>query len=329
MKKVQLADYGVPEDVARCVETDDVGEPGAGEVVFDVIAFPINPADISLCFGNYRVRPPLPVTPGAECIGRVRAVGDGVTHVAPGDLVINLLRENWAQQRRVPADAVVPVPAEIDLRQGAMLRINPATVSLMLSDIVALEPGEWVVQNVANSAVGRLVIKIAKARGLKTLNVVRRPELVAELEALGGDLCLVDGDDLGARAKADLGGSDPRLALDAVSGAATQRIASCLAEEGTVCTYGAMSGEAPQISIADIVFRGITLTGFMLGRFMARRSLSEIRALYAELAADIIAGHLSAPVEQIYAIEDISIALARARTGGRSGKILVAPNGPI
>ena len=329
MKEVQLHDYGVPEEVVRCVEVDDVGDPGRGEVVFEVIAFPINPADIGLCFGNYRVRPPLPVTPGAECVGRVTAVGEGVSGFAPGDLVINLLRENWAQKRRVPAEHLVKIPADLDLAQAAMLRINPPTAALLLSDIVSLEPGEWVVQNTANSAVGRLVIALAKARGLRTVNVLRREELFADLQGLGADVCLVDGPDLGARVKAAVDGAPIRLGLDAVAGTGTTRIASCLAEEGTVCTFGAMSGEPPQMTVADIVFNGITLTGFMLGRFLGRRGPEEIRALFAGLGAEMKAGHLHAPVEKVYAIEEIAEAVKRAREGGRAGKVLVAPNGSI
>ena len=95
MKHAVLERYGKPEDGVRCVDGPDVGTPAAGEVVFDVLAFPINPADISMCRGSYRLRPTLPATPGAECLGRVTAVGAGVTHVRPGDLVINLQRENW------------------------------------------------------------------------------------------------------------------------------------------------------------------------------------------------------------------------------------------
>ena len=329
MKQVQLHAYGVPEEVVACVEVADVGAPGAGEVVFDVIAFPINPADLGLCFGNYRVRPPLPVTPGAECVGRVAAVGAGVAGFAPGDLVINLLRENWAARRRVAAEHLVKIPADLDLQQAAMLRINPPTASLLLSDIVDLQPGEWVVQNVANSAVGRLVIALAKARGLRTVNVLRREELFGELKGLGADVCLLDGEGLGTRVREAAGGAPIRLGLDAVAGSGTTRIASCLAEEGTVCTYGAMSAEPPQMTTADIVFNGITLTGFMLGRFLGRRSPEETRALFAGLAAEMRAGHLHAPVEQVFPIEEIRAAVKRAREGHRAGKVLVAPNGPI
>ena len=89
MKQILIDRYGPPEEVARCAQVPDVGAPAAGEVVFDVLAFPINPADVSFCRGTYRLKPPLPATPGAECVGRVTAVGAGVSDVRPGDLVIN------------------------------------------------------------------------------------------------------------------------------------------------------------------------------------------------------------------------------------------------
>jgi NADPH:quinone reductase-like Zn-dependent oxidoreductase len=327
MKQVLLDAYGVPEEVARCAEVPDVGPPGAGEVVFDVLLFPINPADIWFCRGAYRLKPPLPATPGAECIGRVTAVGADVSHVKAGDLVINLQRENWAQKRRVKGDDVIAVPAGLDLKQAAMLRINPPTALLMLSDLVDLRPGDWVIQNVANSAVGRLVIPLARARGLKTVNVVRRQSLFAELEALGADACVVDGPDLAASVAAATGGAPVRLGLDAVAGSATARLAACVADGGMVCNYGAMSGEDPVVGRGELIYRGLFLTGFMLGRFMARRSLAEIRAIYADLGGKLLDGMLSAPVEKVYAIDDIKPALKRAQEGERAGKILVAPNG--
>src|SRR6266566_4068896 len=160
MKKIELSAYGAPEEVARCVDAPDVGDPGPGEVVFDVLAFPINPADVSFCRGSYRLRPLLPATPGAECVGRVAAVGAG--------------------------DAI-PVPSGLDLAQAAMLRINPATALLLLEDHVALAPGDWVIQDVANSAVGRHLIVLARARGIRTVNVVRRDDVAVELRALGAD----------------------------------------------------------------------------------------------------------------------------------------------
>src|ERR1051325_2425808 len=122
MKQILIDRYGPPEEVARCADVPDVGAPDAGDVVFDVLAFPINPADISSCRGTYRL-PPAP--PAAWCSGRVTAAGAAVSHVKPGDLVINLQRENWTQRRRVKADDVIPVPPATERRQGGGAAAHP------------------------------------------------------------------------------------------------------------------------------------------------------------------------------------------------------------
>jgi trans-2-enoyl-CoA reductase len=327
VKQVLIDRYGAPWDVARCAEVADVGEPAPDEVVFDVLAFPINPADMWFCRGSYRLKPPLPATPGAECVGRVTAVGSAVKHVKQGDLVINLQRENWAQKRRVKGDDAIPLPAGIDLRQAAMVRINPPTAQLMLSDFVDLKPGDWVIQNVANSAVGRLLIVLARRRGLRTVNVVRRPELEGELKELGADAVIMDGDGLAQRVAKVTGDALVRLGVEAIGGAATGRLVDCVATDGTVVHYGSMSGEDPKVTRNNFIYRGVKLTGFMLGRALAKRSSEKIRAIYAEIAAQVVAGKLHAPVDTVYPIEKIKDALAHADKGGRNGKILVTPNG--
>jgi trans-2-enoyl-CoA reductase len=328
MKKVEITDYGTPETVARCVEAPDVAAPGPGEIVFDVLAFPINPADISFCRGSYRLRPQLPATPGAECVGRVTAVGSGVADIRPGDLVIHMQRENWVQRRRIPAADAIPLPAGLDLAQAAMLRINPATALLLLEDHAALQPGDWVIQDVANSAVGRHLIVLAKAKGVHTVNVVRRDDVTGELKALGADIVLTDGPDLAGRAQQATGGTPIRLGIDAVSGEACKRVAESVAEGGVVVSYGSMSGADPVMSRAALS-RGVRLTAFTLGDGLAKRTTAQVRALYGDLAAKIRDGVLKAPVEATYPIDDIKQALAHAQRGHRNGKVLVLPNGPL
>ena len=329
MKKIEITAYGAPEEVARCVDAPDVGDPGPGEIVFDVLAFPINPADVSFCLGSYRLRPPLPATPGAEGIGRVGAVGAGVAALQRGDLVINMQRENWAQRRRVREEDAIPVPRDLDPAQAAMLRINPATAQLLLEDHVALSPGDWVIQDVANSAVGRHLIALAKGRGIRTVNVVRRADVAAELKALGADVVLEDGPDLAERARSATAGAPIRLGIDAVSGDACRRIADCVADGGVVVSYGSMSGQAPAIGRAALNMRGVGLVGFNLGRGLAKRTPAQVRAIYADLAAKLRDGVLKAPIDSYYPIEDIKPALIRAQQGGRNGKVLVLPNGPL
>jgi NADPH:quinone reductase-like Zn-dependent oxidoreductase len=259
----------------------------------------------------------------------VAAVGAGVSHVAVGDHVINLQRENWTQRRRVKGEDVIAIPKGIPLRQAAMLRINPPTAQLLLSDVAKLSAGDWVVQNVANSAVGRLVIRLGRAQGIRTVNVVRRESLFAELQAMGADACVVDGPDLAERVAAATGGAPVKLGIDAVCGEALSRIAACVADDGHVVTYGAMSGGQPVIDRNDLMFRGVTLSGFMLGRFLGRRPLAEIRTIFAALGAEMLAGKLDAPVAEVYPIERIAEAVAHAQRDAKGGKILVAPNGMV
>jgi trans-2-enoyl-CoA reductase len=329
VKRVEIGAYGAPEEVARVVEVPDFGEPGPGEIVFDVLAFPINPADLSFCRGSYRFAPEFPATPGAECVGRVRAVGPGVAGLKPGDLVINLQRENWAQARRVRAEDAIPIPSGIDLRQAAMLRINPPTAMLLLEDHAALKPGDCVIQNVANSAVGRHLIVLAKARGVRTINVVRRDDVTGELRALGADAVLRDGPDLPERAREAAQGASIRLGIDAISGDATRRIADSVSDGAVVINYGALSGEDPVVGRAALTQRGVMLTGFILGRGLAKRSPEQVRALYADLGEKLREGVLHASVDSTYPIEQIREALNHAQRAGRHGKILVLPNGPL
>jgi len=328
VKKVQITQFGEPEDVAECVECSEVGAPAADEVAFDVLAFPINPADIAFCRGGYRLKPGIPATPGAESVGRVTAVGEAVTGVKPGNLVINLDRENWAQQRRVKADRVVALPRDTDVLQAAMIRINPPTAMLLLSDFVTdFGPKDWIIQNASNSAVGKLIAQFARERNLHTINVVRRDSAFEELFHDGADACVVDGPDLASSVAAITKSAPIRLGIDAVAGSAAARIASCVADGGTVCTYGAMSGENVTIPAPELIFRGIEFKGFILGRFLERRSRAEIAQIYSQIAERVRDGGIVTPVNRIYAIDDIKDALAHAQRGGRGGKILVAPHG--
>src|SRR5262249_9850615 len=261
-------------------------------------------------------------------LGLVAAVGAGISHVKPGDFVINMQRENWAQRRRVQAEDAVPIPPGLDLAQAAMLRINPPTALLLLEDHVALKPGDWVIQDVANSAVGRHVIVLAKGRGVRTVNVVRRDDVTAELRDLGADVVAKNGPDLPQRARAATGGAPIRLGIDAVSGEACRRIADCVADGGVVVSYGSMSGQDPAVSRAALT-RGVTLTGFGLSYGLDKRTNAQVRELYADLAAQIRDGVLKAPIDAFYPIEEIGAALVRAQQGGRHGKVLVLPNGPL
>ena len=146
---------------------------------------------------------------------------------------------------------------------------------------------------------------------------------------MGADLVLVDGDDLAERVKRETGDAPIRLGIEAIGGTATGRLVECVATDGTVVHYGSMSGADPVVARSNFTYRGVRLTGFMLGRFLAKRPPEKIRAIYADLAEQVLTGKLHAPVDTVYPIDKIKDALAHADKGGRNGKILVSPNGPI
>ena len=328
MRFAQLKAFGVPSEVVDCVEGMPPGQPGADEVLVEMLACPINPAELLIIEGKYASKPPLPSHLGIEGAGRLLAVGEAVTGLAPGDLVMSLGRANWAQQLLLKAGEVVKAPPETDVAQLSMLKVNPATAQLMLSDYVDLTPGDWVIQNAANSGVGVTLIRLAKARGLKTVNLVRRESLIEPLTAIGADAVLVDGPGLDERVAKATAGGVVKLAIDAVAGAATERLADCLAEDGTVVNYGLLSGEACRLRADQAIFKGITLTGFWLAKQMRAMSPAGLAALYGDLMPRIADGSLQVEVEATYGLEEIKQALTHAGREGRGGKVLITPNGP-
>lgn len=325
MKAVQYARRGHPPDVVEVVELE-TGAPQAGEVVIALEASPINPSDLLTLSGEYAVLPPLPAIAGNEGVGRVTAAGAGVANVEVGDRVFLPMGAGaWRQELRAPAAGLVPVPAGGDPEQLAMAMINPPTAYLMLHKMVELSPGDWLIQNAANSGVGRYLIELAALAGIRTVNVVRREEAVAALEALGADAVVVAGDDLAQLVGAATGGAKIRLALDAIGGDATMAIAGCLARGGTVVNYGLLSGEACKLSAEHTIFKDIRLRGFWLANWFRDTGAEERAALYGELVGLMIEGKLRAEVEATYPIEQAKEALAHAMAEGRSGKILLTP----
>ncbi|MEJ2175594.1 MAG: zinc-binding dehydrogenase, partial [bacterium] len=143
------------------------------------------------------------------------------------------------------------------------------------------------------------------------------------LKAYGADVVLVDGPDLDARARAATGGAPLPLAIDAVGGAATQRLARCVDEKGVVVNYGLLSGDPCMMDGRDTVFRDVSLRGFWLRRWFAETPSAEIGKLYEKLAALIDDGTLKVDVEKVYPLAQIKDAVSHAAREARSGKILL------
>src|ERR1700724_2631293 len=264
MQTIQIEAFGNPAEVLKVVDVPDVGAPGEGEVVIALEASPINMSDLLMIAGRYGYRPKLPSVMGTEGVGRVIAVGGGVKHLKQGDrTLVPYPAPAWAERIKADANRLRPLPSG-DVQQLAMLGINPPTAYLMLTDFVTLPSGSWVIQNSPNSGVGRALIPIAKSLGLKTVNVVRRDDVVAEIKAIGGDVVLVDGPDLAKRVAAETGNAAIALAVDGVGDTSPMNLMSCLSESGVLVSYGGVSRKPMVVQPGGLIFKKQTIRGFWL-----------------------------------------------------------------
>ena len=315
MEKVSaivISEHGEPGAVATHA-TMDLAQPGPGEVRVRVLLAPINPADINVLQGVYPVRPELPGVPGVEGVGVVEQDGCGFEK---GTRVLLPHRfGTWRSSGNAAAAELVRVPDGVPDEQAAMLRINPATALCMLRGFVTLKPGEWILQNAANSAVGRCVIRLCRHFGWKSANIVRRAGLEAELTAEGADAVFCE--DLTAAPQ------DVRLAFNAVGGESALRMAARLADGGTIVTYGAMARQPLKVPNGLLIFNDIAWRGFWVTRWYQHATAEQRAALFAELFALTKEGVIATPVEAIYPLREITKALAHAQQSQRAGKILI------
>lgn len=316
--------HGIPAEVLRIVD-QPWPVPAPDEALVKMVAAPINPADLNAIEGKYPIRPPLPATPGMEGAGIVVEVGSVVRNVGLGTLVI--LPHGlgtWREACAVPAEKLVAVPGGIDPVQAAMLKVNPVTAWRMLHDFVSLRPGDWLIQNAANSAAGRCVIQIARELRYKTVNVVRRVELVEELRAQGGDVVLVDGESLRDEVAAATERAPIRLALNAVGGENAVRLAKTLAAEATIVTYGAMSLQPMCIPNGMLIFKNLRFTGFWVNKWYDAATPQQRAEMFAPLFEMARRGLLRTKVERTYSLTEAEAAVAHAAQDKRGGKIVFA-----
>jgi mitochondrial enoyl-[acyl-carrier protein] reductase / trans-2-enoyl-CoA reductase len=327
MKAIRVDAFGPPAEVVRFLEVPEPERPREGEVIVAVEATPINPSDLLILSGLYGALPRLPTIPGKEGVGRVIDAGPGVK-LARGDRVLLPLGAGaWRERLKVAESEVLSAPDGVDASKLAMATLNPLCAFYLLDAIVKLEPGDWIVQNAASSAMARWIVELAKARGVKTVNVVRRASQIERVRALGGNVVLVDGAELGKRVMAATRGASIRLALDAVAGSATTRIASAVGRGGTVVSYGMSSGEPGHIATNDLVFRDIHLRGFWLASHIATLPKPLVREVWSNMADMAGKNAVDVPVEATYPLDRIKDAVAHAERGGRSGKVLLSPAG--
>ncbi|WP_433430185.1 zinc-dependent alcohol dehydrogenase family protein [Nonomuraea sp. CA-141351] len=330
MRAVRIAHHGEPSKV---LETEDVPlpEPGNGQVRVRILATPVNPSDLLYVRGYYagvEARFPAPV--GFEGVGVVDAVGPGVENLAIGQRlsVVNGQGGNWAEYAVVPAGDLFPVPDEIPDEQAASFVINPASAILMVRRVLAVPGGEWLLQSAAGSELGRMVIRLAKLDGIRTVNIVRRREAAAELERLGADAVIVSTEGpIDEQVRSVVGPEGVKYAIDPVVGETGTQIFQALHEDGRMLVYGSLTGEPIRIGQDPryILAGRRVLEVFWLGYWLPRLTDAERQQLGEDIASLMREGIIETSLGRKYSLDEIGDAVAQAEQKGRQGKVFLFP----
>lgn len=325
MKAVVFDQFGEPAEVLRPVEHPDPS-PGPGEVRVRMIASPVNPSDLMTVRGRYVSHPPLPAIPGYEGVGVVESAGPGLLGkllVGRRVAVINQAAGNWAELAVVPANRVVPVPSDLPDEQIASFFVNPATVLAMVRKVLQVPKGGWLLQTAAGSALGKMIIKLGRHDGFRTLNVVRRTEAAEELRALGADAVIVSaGGSFVDQVRSIVDGDGVDYAVDPVGGETGSIVFESLTTRGRMLSYGTLSNEKTCVNPRGLI-AGKRLEGFYLGHYMLGINLLGKLALFREVAQMIRAGVLATEVGQSFPLEAVAEAVREAEAVGKSGKVLL------
>ena len=301
-------------------------QPGHGQVRIKTILAPIHNHDLWTVRGQYGYKPDLPAIGGSEAVGLVDALGPEVTGVTIGQRVaVASVHESWAEFFLASAAGLVPVPDAISDEAAAQLIAMPFS-AISLLDFLNVEAGDWVIQNTANGAVGKVLAMLASARDVNVVNLIRRDAGIDELAALGitnaVSTASVGWQD---KVRALTGTAPIRAAVDSIGGTASRDLIELLGENGVLVSFGTMAGEPMQIPSGAVIFKQAIVKGFWGSKVSAAMPVQKRVALIGELLKLVATGELTLPVEAIYPLDRITDAVKASLAPGKAGKVLLRP----
>ncbi|KKB78281.1 hypothetical protein VW35_11595 [Devosia soli] len=320
MLSATYSEFGSPEKVLSAGETEKP-QPGPGQVLIRMVLSPVHNHDLMTISGQYGFKPQLPAVPGTEAVGVVEALGEGVTNLKVGQRVAGGGEKTWAEYYLGQAARLVPVPDGVSDETACQLVSMPLSAKMLIESL-DLKAGDWIVQNAANGAVGKLVAQYGKQKGINVLGLVRRAEAVEELGALGIDnVVATDTDGWQDEARKITGGAPVVRAIESLGGDGAMQVLSVASDGAQLVSFGAMTGRPLKISPSDLLFRGITVKGFWGAKPPV--APERIGVLLGELVADAASGALDLPIEKAYPISEVAEAARASGEPGRKGKIAI------
>ena len=308
MLRIAAHRFGAPAEVLGCEAAARPHVEPSGVVVL-MRASAINPSDLVSVSGAYAFRLPLPFIPGFEGVGVIDAVGSDVSGLSTGQRVLPLgSAGGWQSFKALPAEWCVPVPDDLSNEQAATAYVNPLTARLMLRAL-APKPGMLVAVNAANSAIGRMLLRLLDALKVRSLAIVRSRQAMKLLaDEPVGDV-VIAGENL------------PRLdgGFDAVGGDNGAAMAQAIRPGGALMHYGLLSGTPLPPGLGSVV------KPFWLRSWVHAASRAELRAAMADVFDDIRSGLAATTIEACYPLTEVRAALAHNGQASRRGKILFTP----
>ncbi len=324
MRAITYATFGKPNEV---LELSDIAtpEPKDHEVRIKTLLATIHNHDLVTISGKYGFKPALPAQAGTEAVGIIDAIGSDVKHLQVGQRVMASATGTWAEYFIATAATVVPLPDLIDNTSAAQLLAMPMS-ALLLLELAHVQPGQWLIQNGANGAVGKLIEQISQIQGFSVINLVRRAASIDELKKLGAKYVIAtDTPDWKKAVKAYSADHPLIVGIDAVGGESSQDLLSLLAENSQLISYGAMSGQPMQLSSSPIIFKNITVKGFWGGKIFTALSNTEKMRVVSTIVQYVAKGQLTLQAEEIFKFEQIKDAVNANYRVNRKGKILLKP----
>jgi len=322
MKAVLCKAYGPPESLV--IEDVASPQPGPGEVVVSVKAASVNFPDVLIIQNKYQVKPPLPFSPGSEVAGIVKAVGDEVSAVKPGDRVMAFTAFGaFAEDVKTDAQRLLPLPAGMDFETAAAFGLTYATSDHALRDRGQLAAGETLLVLGAAGGVGLAAIEIGKALGARAIACASTDDKLAVCRAHGADDTInYATEDLRERVKALTGARGADVVYDPVGGQYTEPALRSIAWRGRLLVVGFAAGDIPKIPLNLTLLKGCAIVGVYWGEFTRREpqrfadSMQQLGRWYGE-------GKLKPHVSETFPLERAADALTLMANRLVKGKVVL------
>jgi len=328
VKAILCKAYGPPDSLV----VEDIPSPvaGPGEVVVSVKTASVNFPDVLIIQNKYQLKPPLPFSPGSELAGVVKSVGDGVTHLKPGDPVMAITGYGaFAEEVKVDVNRLLPIPGGMDFVSAAAFGLTYATSEHALCDRGELKAGETLLVLGASGGVGIAAIEIGKVLGARVIACASTDDKLAICREHGADDTInYATEDLRERIKAITDGKGADVVYDPVGGTYTELALRSIAWRGRLLVVGFAAGDIPKIPLNLTLLKGCAIVGVFWGEF-TRREPQRFLAAMDKLERWFAEGKLKPHVSATFPLERAADALAMMAGRNVKGKVVLTVAPPV